>query len=222
MYCEVYSTPKGNTEQRGKIKRTNNKIIHLTLIKSITILNIYGLNTPIKRKRLSYFIKKQESWLKNHFKYNGKMTKINSINANQKKDRTGICYSPNLKKPKYPSQVNRQITWSCCIHIVEYNSEKYKIIDSCNTKNKPQCYHLEWKESKEKRVYTALPHSYKVLENINKSIRRAKRTYSTFKVRRGGREEIPLIQSKEQWLRFAGAAVKRYPTSKVRETQVRR
>ena len=43
-----------------------------------------------------------------------------------------------------------------------------------------------------------------------------------FKVRRGGGEEIPLIQGKEQqWLRFAGAAVKRYPTSKVRETQVR-
>ena len=51
--------------------------------------------------------------------------------------------------------------------------------------------------------------------------RRAKRSYSTFKVRRGGGEEIPLIQGKEQWLRFAGVAVKRYPTSKVRETQVR-
>ena len=51
--------------------------------------------------------------------------------------------------------------------------------------------------------------------------RRAERSYSTFKVRRGGREEIPLIQSKEQRLRFAGVAVKRYPTSKVRETQVR-
>ena len=34
-------------------------------------------------------------------------------------------------------------------------------------------------------------------------------------------EEIHLIQGKEQRLRFAGAAVKRYPTSKVRETQVR-
>jgi len=43
-----------------------------------------------------------------------------------------------------------------------------------------------------------------------------------FKVRRGGCEEISLVQGKEQWLRFAGAAVKRYPTSKVRETQVRR
>ena len=52
--------------------------------------------------------------------------------------------------------------------------------------------------------------------------RRAKRSYSTFKVRRGGGEKIPLIKGKEQWLRFAGAAVKRYPTSKVRETQVRR
>ena len=51
--------------------------------------------------------------------------------------------------------------------------------------------------------------------------RRAKRSYSTFKVRRGGGEEIPLVQGKEQRLRFAGAAVKRYPTSKVRETQER-
>ena len=51
--------------------------------------------------------------------------------------------------------------------------------------------------------------------------RRAERSYSMFKVRRGGCEEIPLIQGKEQWLRFAGAAMKRYPTYKVRETQVR-
>ena len=50
---------------------------------------------------------------------------------------------------------------------------------------------------------------------------RAERSYSTFKVRRGGPEEIPLIQGKEQQLSFAGAAMKRYPMSKVRETQVR-
>ena len=37
----------------------------------------------------------------------------------------------------------------------------------------------------------------------------------------GWREEIPLIQGKEQRLRFAGAAMKRYPTPKVRETQVK-
>ena len=51
--------------------------------------------------------------------------------------------------------------------------------------------------------------------------RRDWRNYSTFKVRRGGSEEIPLVQGKEQWLRFAGAAMKRYPRSKVRETHVR-
>ena len=51
---------------------------------------------------------------------------------------------------------------------------------------------------------------------------KAERSYSMFKVRRGGHEEIPLAQGKEQRLRFAGAAMKRYPTSKVRETQVRR
>ena len=42
------------------------------------------------------------------------------------------------------------------------------------------------------------------------------------KVRKGGGEEIPLVQGKEQWLRFAGAPMKRYPMPKVRETQVRK
>ena len=41
--------------------------------------------------------------------------------------------------------------------------------------------------------------------------RRAERGYSTFKVRRGGSEEIPLVQGKEEQLGFVGAAVKRYP-----------
>ena len=47
--------------------------------------------------------------------------------------------------------------------------------------------------------------------------RRAERSYSTFKVRRGGSEEIPLVQGKEQWLHFAGAAVqgKRNPSKMV-------
>ena len=43
-----------------------------------------------------------------------------------------------------------------------------------------------------------------------------------YKVRRGSREEITLVPGKDQRLRFAGAAVKIYPMSKVRETQVRR
>ena len=41
------------------------------------------------------------------------------------------------------------------------------------------------------------------------------------KVRKGIGDEISLIQGKEQRLPFVGAAVKRYPTPKVRETQVR-
>ena len=48
--------------------------------------------------------------------------------------------------------------------------------------------------------------------------RRAKRSYSKFKVRRGGGEEIPLVQGKKQRLHFAGAAMKRYPSSKVRSS----
>ena len=42
------------------------------------------------------------------------------------------------------------------------------------------------------------------------------------KVRKGGGEEIPLVQGKEHRLHFTGAAMKRYPMPKVRETQVRR
>ena len=38
----------------------------------------------------------------------------------------------------------------------------------------------------------------------------------------GRGEEIPLIQDKEQQLHFAGAAMKRYPTPRVRGAQVRR
>ena len=44
---------------------------------------------------------------------------------------------------------------------------------------------------------------------------------SHVEVRNGGDKGIPLVQGKEQQLCFAGAAVKRYPTTKVRETQVR-
>ena len=41
------------------------------------------------------------------------------------------------------------------------------------------------------------------------------------KVRKVGGKELPLVQGKEQRLHFAGAAMNRYPTPKVRETQVR-
>ena len=41
------------------------------------------------------------------------------------------------------------------------------------------------------------------------------------KVRNSSGKEIPLVQEKEQRLRFAGAAVKRYPRPKEGETQVR-
>ena len=44
--------------------------------------------------------------------------------------------------------------------------------------------------------------------------KRNERSYSTFKLRRGD-----LVQGKEQRLRFAGVAIKRYPITKVRETR---
>ena len=40
------------------------------------------------------------------------------------------------------------------------------------------------------------------------------------KVRKGDSEEIPFVQGREQ-LYFAGTTMKRYPTPKVTETQVR-
>ena len=50
---------------------------------------------------------------------------------------------------------------------------------------------------------------------------RRHRSYSTLKVRNGGGKEILLVQGTEQRLCFGGAALKRYSTPKVRETQVR-
>ena len=44
----------------------------------------------------------------------------------------------------------------------------------------------------------------------------AKRRFPTSNVKSSGREEIPHVEGKEQQLHFAGAAVKRYPTSEVR------
>ena len=43
----------------------------------------------------------------------------------------------------------------------------------------------------------------------------------TLRIRNGGGKEIPLVQGKEQRLCFAGAAMERYTTPKVRETHVR-
>ena len=42
--------------------------------------------------------------------------------------------------------------------------------------------------------------------------RRAWRSHPMLKVRKGSGKEIPLVQGKEQWLCFAGADLKRYPT----------
>ena len=49
----------------------------------------------------------------------------------------------------------------------------------------------------------------------------AEKSYPTSKVRGGSPEELAHFQGKEQRLHLAGAAMRRYPTSKVRETPVR-
>ena len=48
----------------------------------------------------------------------------------------------------------------------------------------------------------------------------AEKSYPPLEVRGGGREKLPHVQGKEQWLYFAGAVVKRDPMSKISETQV--
>jgi len=50
----------------------------------------------------------------------------------------------------------------------------------------------------------------------------AERSYPVPEVRGGGREQLPHLPGKEQWLNFAGEAVKRDCRSKVSETQIRR
>ena len=47
------------------------------------------------------------------------------------------------------------------------------------------------------------------------------RRYPTPKVKSGGQKDLPHVQDHEQRPCFSGAAVKRYPTSKVRKTQIR-
>ena len=51
------------------------------------------------------------------------------------------------------------------------------------------------------------------------SVTVVERSYPTSKDRGSDREELPHIQGKEQWLCFAGAAVKRYPTSMVEKSK---
>ena len=76
-------------------------------------------------------------------------------------------------------------------------------------------YHLTWVSLTLDvgYLFTATPakHNPTSKEQQLHGHRRAERSYSTFKVRRGSREEIPLVQGKEQRLRLAEAAVKRYP-----------
>ena len=60
------------------------------------------------------------------------------------------------------------------------------------------------------RSGVAAERSYPMLKEWRlRGRRRAERSYSMFKVRRGGHEEIPLVQGKEQQQHFAGAAIKR-------------
>ena len=50
----------------------------------------------------------------------------------------------------------------------------------------------------------------------------AKRSYTKSEISGRGWEELPHVRGKEQRLCFAGAAMKRYPTSKVRENHSRK
>ena len=82
------------------------------------------------------------------------------------------------------------------------------------------CWHIEYSffTASSFRIRNSSTH---LQEAVFAHAQEGRVSHSTFKVRRNSSEEIPLIQGKEQWLCFTQAAMKRYPTSKVRETQVR-
>ena len=125
--------------------------------------------------------------------------------------RTYILFFQSVKK-----------TW----FVLYYRSYPTSEVRSAGREGLPRVQGKEWWT----RGATPRPRSGAAAEKNNpmskewqlRQRRRAETSYSTFKVRRGGCEEIPLVQGKEQRLCFAGATVKRYPMSKVRETQVRR
>ena len=89
-------------------------------------------------------------------------------------------------------------------------------------------YKFQFKKSHRPRGVTPRPRSGAAAERSYptskdqwlRGCRRAERSYSTFKVRRGSSEEIPLVQGKEQQLRFAGAAVKEIPQGKRRYPKI--
>ena len=70
---------------------------------------------------------------------------------------------------------------------------------------------------KEKDKYCMISHM-----SVTEGAKARQRGVSHVQGQGRGQEELPHVQGKEQQLRFAGAVVKRYPKSKIRETQVRR
>ena len=67
-----------------------------------------------------------------------------------------------------------------------------------------------WKIVKDREAWHAAVHGV-AKEQWLRGCRKAERGYSTFKVRRGGSKEIPLVQGKEQQLCFAGEAMRGTP-----------
>ena len=64
-----------------------------------------------------------------------------------------------------------------------------------------------WEELPHERPGAAAERSYpRSKEQQLRGCTRAKRSYSTFKVRRGGREEIPLVQGKRNPSKTIGVA----------------
>ena len=88
-----------------------------------------------------------------------------------------------------------------------------KVIETTNETKKWYFENIKFIRGQGQRLRGAIPHL--------RSGAVAERSYPMSEVGGGDLEELPHARGKEHQLCFSGAAVNRYPTSKVRETQVR-
>ena len=80
--------------------------------------------------------------------------------------------------------------WTCRGH-VEFLTRKINLFFSHPNLESQLCHVLERNISFPSHIYVLIYHVFNVYLY---RCRRAERSYSTFKVRRGGREKIPLVQ----------------------------
>ena len=130
--------------------------------------------------------------------------------------------------PKWPSTIPTSwYSWLCVYgldHWLNFNETKYSRRDGLSLLRKGYkrlpsfsytlsfwCLHLMWRAESSEKILM-----------LGKTEGRRRRGWQRMRWLDGITDSMYMSLGKEHWLRFARAAVKRYPTPKVRETQVRR